>query len=264
VPQPGNPQALNRYSYVLNNPLKYTDPSGHDPWLDWIIGFGYQFANNMAWGLPNQILGTSWQEEQSYAFHEGQQVGQAVSQGVGVALAVDGAIKAGAGVALMPATGGTALVAAVPSGGTSLVVGGSAIVIEGEVVVAGVAEAAYGTGVFFASAANQPKPPRYTKHNFRRNLENRTPKPQGMQNPEAHHMLPQEFADRFGEHGVNVHDPRWGAWVEGGGGHQSWSKSYNAAWKAWLDTHAGANIDDIIVQAQRMAAEYGINWSWQP
>ena len=29
VPEPGNPQALNRYSYVLNNPLRYTDPSGH-------------------------------------------------------------------------------------------------------------------------------------------------------------------------------------------------------------------------------------------
>jgi RHS repeat-associated protein len=26
---PANPQALNRYSYVLNNPLKYTDPTGH-------------------------------------------------------------------------------------------------------------------------------------------------------------------------------------------------------------------------------------------
>jgi RHS repeat-associated protein len=26
---PSNPQALNRYSYALNNPLKYTDPSGH-------------------------------------------------------------------------------------------------------------------------------------------------------------------------------------------------------------------------------------------
>jgi hypothetical protein len=25
-----NPQALNRYSYVLNNPLRYTDPTGHD------------------------------------------------------------------------------------------------------------------------------------------------------------------------------------------------------------------------------------------
>jgi len=52
VPNPVNPQALNRYSYVLNNPLRYTDPTGHredegtgyepDPnyWLDltlWLV-----------------------------------------------------------------------------------------------------------------------------------------------------------------------------------------------------------------------------------
>jgi RHS repeat-associated protein len=29
VPNPGNPQDLNRYSYVLGNPVRYTDPSGH-------------------------------------------------------------------------------------------------------------------------------------------------------------------------------------------------------------------------------------------
>jgi len=29
VPEAGNPQALNRYSYVLGNPLRYTDPSGY-------------------------------------------------------------------------------------------------------------------------------------------------------------------------------------------------------------------------------------------
>jgi RHS repeat-associated protein len=29
VPNPMNPQSLNRYSYCLNNPLKYIDPSGH-------------------------------------------------------------------------------------------------------------------------------------------------------------------------------------------------------------------------------------------
>jgi len=34
VPNPGNPQALNRYSYVYNNPLRYTDPTGHQPgWI---------------------------------------------------------------------------------------------------------------------------------------------------------------------------------------------------------------------------------------
>jgi RHS repeat-associated protein len=29
VPDPSNPQSLNRYSYVRNNPLRYTDPTGH-------------------------------------------------------------------------------------------------------------------------------------------------------------------------------------------------------------------------------------------
>ena len=30
VQKPGNPQSLNRYSYCVNNPLKYIDPSGHE------------------------------------------------------------------------------------------------------------------------------------------------------------------------------------------------------------------------------------------
>jgi RHS repeat-associated protein len=35
VPEPGNPQALNRYSYVLNRPLQGGDPTGHQgPWSD--------------------------------------------------------------------------------------------------------------------------------------------------------------------------------------------------------------------------------------
>ena len=31
VPEPANPQSLNRFAYVYNNPMKYVDPSGHDP-----------------------------------------------------------------------------------------------------------------------------------------------------------------------------------------------------------------------------------------
>jgi hypothetical protein len=33
---PVNPQALNRYSYVMGNPLKYTDPSGHGTECRWV------------------------------------------------------------------------------------------------------------------------------------------------------------------------------------------------------------------------------------
>jgi RHS repeat-associated protein len=38
VPNPNNPQSLNRYSYTFNNPVKYTDPSGHDVML--VSGWG--------------------------------------------------------------------------------------------------------------------------------------------------------------------------------------------------------------------------------
>jgi RHS repeat-associated protein len=58
VPNPGDSQALNRYMYVLGNPLKYSDPSGHAAcaaddrgcwenewiWKDrWYRSHGYQF-----------------------------------------------------------------------------------------------------------------------------------------------------------------------------------------------------------------------------
>jgi RHS repeat-associated protein len=40
VPDPANPQSLNRYSYCFNNPLNYTDPSGNDPYMDYIRDLG--------------------------------------------------------------------------------------------------------------------------------------------------------------------------------------------------------------------------------
>ncbi len=45
VPNPSNPQALNRYSYVVNNPLRYNDPTGH--------GWGYDEDDNIIW-IPDE------------------------------------------------------------------------------------------------------------------------------------------------------------------------------------------------------------------
>jgi hypothetical protein len=42
---PANPQALNRYSYVLSNPLRWADPSGH-----WTLSVGLSFRGGLAGG----------------------------------------------------------------------------------------------------------------------------------------------------------------------------------------------------------------------
>jgi hypothetical protein len=39
IPDYYNPQSLNRYSYTLNNPLKYTDPTGHQATVDLTLPF---------------------------------------------------------------------------------------------------------------------------------------------------------------------------------------------------------------------------------
>jgi RHS repeat-associated protein len=49
VPDPTNPQQFNRYSYVLNNPLRFTDPTGHCAELD--HGCWMFLANNFCPGL---------------------------------------------------------------------------------------------------------------------------------------------------------------------------------------------------------------------
>jgi RHS repeat-associated protein len=55
VPNPLNPQTLNRYAYTLNNPLKYIDPSGHD-----IILVGG--ANSDGKGDPWDDPGGDWEK----------------------------------------------------------------------------------------------------------------------------------------------------------------------------------------------------------
>ena len=68
---PANPQSLNRYSYCLNNPLKYVDPSGHDPNPDIDPDTGINWGHHTETGIPNRfyhpiiIGGSNWWNHQT-------------------------------------------------------------------------------------------------------------------------------------------------------------------------------------------------------
>jgi RHS repeat-associated protein len=59
VPNPGNPQALNRYSYAYNRPLVYVDHSGHIPIPPVVIAVGLLVLKLVDWGW------TAWDSYQS-------------------------------------------------------------------------------------------------------------------------------------------------------------------------------------------------------
>ena len=67
IQAPDNSQNFNRYAYCLNNPLKYTDPSGEFSLLaTWISGFIQGFfstgSNRLSagWDKANQLLDNDW------------------------------------------------------------------------------------------------------------------------------------------------------------------------------------------------------------
>ena len=99
----------------------------------------------------------------------------------------------------------------------------------------------------------------FTKWNFRHNLGQLTG---GIQEgKEAHHILPQQFEYRFNNCGINIHDPKYGAWLDSYGHHKT-HKEYNNAWQVFFDKNEKPTIEQIESFAQQLMAEiYGYNYT---
>jgi hypothetical protein len=140
VPSPGNPQSLNRYSYVLGNPLKYVDPSGHD-WnniVDFWAGAGYQWAYSTLEGHSLGLMSPEsrkWMDSlavDSDSFREGRILGggivfvQGVVEGVAGGLTFLGGVGGGAATCLETLGGGCVAGATVAGVGAYAAVAGVA------------------------------------------------------------------------------------------------------------------------------------------
>jgi hypothetical protein len=142
-----------------------------------------------------------------------------------------------------------------------LIPAGGALAAEAGLAAVGAAEGVVG-GANLVTIKNNPlQGPRYSESNFRRNLENRISIPKGQKNAEAHHVLPQALESQFKKlfPNLNIHDPRWGTWVEGGI-HQGWSKAYQTAWEQWLAKNTNATMAQLEAQAAKLAGQYGYTW----
>jgi len=69
IQAPDNSQNFNRYSYVLNNPLKYTDPSGELPFLV-PVAIGYYTGSSIYMNNGN-IFSKNWWTGQDKAWKAG-------------------------------------------------------------------------------------------------------------------------------------------------------------------------------------------------
>ena len=98
----------------------------------------------------------------------------------------------------------------------------------------------------------------FTGNNYRDGLMSLTGRTADeVQGLEAHHILPQEFEQSFLDAGVeNIHDPRLLVWVEKEP-HRQWSHEYSEAWRDFFNSDQDYDVEDILKEAQKLAAEYG-------
>jgi len=144
-----DPLSLNLYTYCVNNPILYIDPSGHSL-KDTLHGMSEAILENITGGfvvwLINKVVryDTSYSFESEYDYYLGRTAGNVISLAIGVGMTLSGVVTIIGSV-----VGGAAIT--VGSGGT-LLIGGVAVCVEG--VVVGAATVVAGGATVAAAAAN--------------------------------------------------------------------------------------------------------------
>jgi RHS repeat-associated protein len=142
IPGAGNPQAWDRYAFVYNNPLQYTDPTGHNPVIGFLTGLLKELARTNFWFHPGYQKDLAIRGNESDAELLGRLTADIASVALGAVEVGVGGTAAGGGI-LACATG-----VGCPLGGLEAIAAGA--VLAGQGVGTG-ARAAEGMGTILAA-----------------------------------------------------------------------------------------------------------------
>ena len=189
----------NIYAYCKNNPVMYKDYSGE------FIITTLMICVVVGAVIGGTIGGVAANHYANSKGLEGKDKAQCIVAGILLGALIVGTLGYFAALAVVAVTGVSGV--SITAAGVSLITTtGTAGTIAFQPIVQSISHT-------FRS---------FTLNNFRYNLQVLTGKTgNGLQ---AHHVLPQQFADKFSRVGLNINDPRFGAWV--GPDHQRWSWAY--------------------------------------
>ena len=311
IQDPFSSQYLNRYAYVVNNPLRLIDPSGFDdaePAADVESSADKPPAEpppaqvpykpntqpgavKISYASPNSHTTSTLSGDTLPGPHsehtdtqDGQQVGAPGNPGSASSPGFDPKApgsdgppgtneqKNAAGVGMEPWSPPPPRIAPPPPGlppevgpkpEPNSVGEGPPSAVPGETPAPGGLEAPGlelpGLGlpiIFLAPMELHPTRPvtPYTAANFKDNLIRITQRRGSLHGEQAHHIFPQAFEDKFRAIGIDIHDPRFGAWWDKSEHQHTWAE-YNRAWDRFFqNAHTAADAKQL---AHDLATHYG-------